>query len=414
MMQEIMQYGNRVRGFSRNARVYLLASFLGSLYYGVFGVLGNLYFMQAGLTEGFLGTMISVGSLTRVVLAVPAGLLSDRIGRRNALFLAAGVIALAEVTMIAFPSPVTVIAAFAMASAAGTIMMVTGSPFLTENSNKEERSHLFSVSMACHTVSGVAGSLLGGLLPMLWGGVLRLSPDSLLVYRMTLFTALIVLGLSVIPYSRIREVRQATSRIRVWPIRLRNPRLVAKLALPELLMGLGAGLLVPFLNVYFSRHLLATSAQVGFIFSAMNLVTTVAVLWAPVLGIRRGKVGATVLTRLLSIPMLLVIAMTGNLWVAATAAWVRSALMNIGSPLMGSFSMEILEAKERATVSSILGMLWSLGWGLGAKLAGDIMQNYSYTMPYYFTMVLYIASALFLYRFFGRDEHRLVAGDCRE
>lgn len=413
MMQEIMQYGARLRGFSHNARVYLLASFLGSLYYGVFGVLGNLYFMQAGLTEGFLGTMISVGSLTRVVFAVPAGLLSDRIGRRNSLFLAAGVIALAEVAMITFPTPVTVIAAFAMASAASTIMMVTGSPFLTENSSKEERSHLFSVSMACHTVSGVAGSILGGLLPMIWGGVLRLSPDSFMVYRMTLFTALLVLALSVVPYSRIKEVRQESVKHKVWPLRLHNPKLTAKLAVPELLMGLGAGMFVPFLNVYFSRHLSATSAQVGFIFSAMNLVTTVAVLWAPVLGMRRGKIGATVLTRLLSIPILLVIALTGNLWVAAVAAWLRSALMNMSNPLMGSFSMEILSTRERATVSSILGMLWSLGWGLSAKLAGHIMQNYSYTMPYYFTVVLYTASALLLYRFFGREEHGLLeqAGD---
>lgn len=413
MMQEIMQYGARLRGFSHNARVYLLASFLGSLYYGVFGVLGNLYFMQAGLTEGFLGTMISVGSLTRVVFAVPAGLLSDRIGRRNSLFLAAGVIALAEVAMITFPTPVTVIAAFAMASAASTIMMVTGSPFLTENSSKEERSHLFSVSMACHTVSGVAGSILGGLLPMIWGGVLRLSPDSFMVYRMTLFTALLVLALSVVPYSRIKEVRQESVKHKVWPLRLHNPKLTAKLAVPELLMGLGAGMFVPFLNVYFSRHLSAASAQVGFIFSAMNLVTTVAVLWAPVLGMRRGKIGATVLTRLLSIPILLVIALTGNLWVAAVAAWLRSALMNMSNPLMGSFSMEILSTRERATVSSILGMLWSLGWGLSAKLAGHIMQNYSYTMPYYFTVVLYTASALLLYRFFGREEHGLLeqAGD---
>ena len=409
MVHELMQYGTRLRGFSRNAKVYLLASFLGSLYYGVFGVLGNLYFMQAGLTEGFIGTMISVGAITRVVFAIPAGLLSDRIGRRNALFLAATGIAVAETLMIAFPNPVTVILAFALASASGSIMMVTGSPFLAENSNKEERSHLFSVSMACHTISGVAGSIVGGMLPFIWGSALRLSPDSFLVYRFTLFTALILLVLSIIPYSRIREQRNVASRQRVWPIKLQNPKLTAKLALPELLMGLGAGMFVPFLNVYFSRHLSASAAQVGFIFSAMNMVTTIAVLWAPVLGMRRGKIGATVLTRLLSIPILLVIALTGNIWVAAVAAWIRSALMNMSNPLMGSFSMEILDAKERATVSSILSMLWSLGWGLSAKLAGHIMQHYSYTVPYYFTVVLYTLSALLLFHFFGKQEKELVA-----
>jgi MFS family permease len=408
-MQELLKYGQRIKSFSFNARVYLLASFVGSLYFSVFGVLGNLYLLQAGLNESYLGTMISVGSLARVLCAIPAGVLSDRIGRRKALLLAAGLIAVAELILILFPTPTMVIVAVTIGSAAGTIMMVSGSPFLTENSTRDERSHLFSVSMASHTVSGVAGSFLGGMMPVLWGRVLALPADSMLVYRATLLSSLILLGSAVIPYSLIKEVKKVPSAITGWIVKLKSPKLVYQLAVPELLMGLGAGMFVPFLNVYFSRHLGASSTQVGFIFSTMNMVTTVAVLWAPVLGKRYGKVGGAVLTRLLSVPILLVIALTSNLWLAAVAAWVRSALMNMSNPLIGSFSMEVLDARERATVSSMLNMLWSLGWGLSAKLAGYIMQNYSYTMPYYFTVVLYTLSAIFMYRFFCARETELTA-----
>jgi len=408
-MQAIYEYFGRIKSFSLNARLFLIASFAGALYHSVFGVLGNLYILQTGLTETFLGTMISATSFASVLFGLPAGLLSDRIGRRRALVLAACVAAAMQFLIILFPSAVVILIATFLGGAASAVMMVSSSPFLAENSTREERAHLFSISSASYTVSGIGGSFLGGALPVLWAKTLQAGVDSAPVYRATLLTAFVLLATAIIPYFLIQDKRSVRTQGTSFSLRLARPKLVGHLVVPELFMGLGAGLVIPFLNVYFAKQLEANASQIGFIFSIMSLVTTIGVLGAPLLGKKYGMVGATVLTRLLSVPLLIVIAMANNLWFAATAAWLRSALMNMSNPLVGSFTMEILEPSERATVSSILGMTWNLGWGISARLAGHIMKTYSYSLPYFFTAILYTISAITFYRFFANREQELTA-----
>ena len=408
-MNELLAYISRIKSFSPNARLYLLASFTGALYYSVFNVLGNLYIMQAGLTEGFLGTMISVSSFTGMLFAIPAGILSDRIGRRRALLYASVIVACAQSALILFPVPQIILLSTILGGAGSALMMVSGSPFLTENSNKEERSHLFSVSMAMYTVSGIGGSFLGGSLPVLWGRILSLSPDSAVVYRSTLLSAFVLLLLAVIPYFLLSETPRPKAQSIGKLMELKRPRLVVQLLIPELLTAFGAGLFVPFINVFFTKHLGATSVQVGFIFSVMSLVTTVAVLYAPILGQRYGKVGAIVRTNLIGIPVMIFMALSGNMWLVAGAAWMRGALANMCNPLWQAFNMEVLDARERATVANMLSMAWSLGWGVSAAVAGRIMQNYSYTLPYFIAVVLYLLSAALFHHFFADREHALAA-----
>jgi MFS family permease len=408
-LQELFSYTSRIKSFSTNARLYLLASLSGALYHSVFGVLGNLYIMQAGLNESFLGTMISLSSFSGVLLAIPAGVISDRIGRRRALLCGAATGLCAHSALILFPVPQVILLATVLSGAGGALMMVSGSPFLAENSTREERSHLFSITHAMYTVSGIGGSFLGGSLPVLWGRLLGQPPASMAVYRSTLLSAVMLLLVSIVPYILLKDAPRPKTERAGLSIKLERPRLVAQLLIPDLFMALGAGMFVPFLNVFFTNHLQASSVQIGFIFSAMSLVTTFAVLMAPLLGQRWGKVGAIVRTNLLGVPILLIMALAGNLWLVAGAALLRSAVANMCNPLWQAFNMEVLNSRERATVASMLSMSWSLGWGVSAAAGGYIMHNYSYTLPFYITIVFYILSAGLFHRFFAERETELTA-----
>ncbi|MBS3872400.1 MAG: MFS transporter [Firmicutes bacterium] len=410
-MSFIYDYVQKIKSFSYNARLFLLAGIIGALYQSVYGVLGNLYILQAGLGEDFLGLMISLSSFASVLFALPAGMLSDYVGRRRSLLSAAVMAAATHVAIILHPTELVIVAATIIGGAAGAVMMVTSSPFLVENSSREERNHLFSVNGATWTISGIIGSFLGGALPLLWATWLNDVPDSFAVYRATLLMTSLLLVLSVVPYALLRDTHAAEKAKgkRASGINFPPWRLGVQFLVPEFIMGFGAGMIIPFLNVYFAHHLQATAAEIGLIFSVMMLVTTVAILAAPLLGARYGKVRATTITRLLSVPLLLTIALTNNLWVASMAAWFRSALMNMSGPLVSSFTMEILDPAERATMSSALSMTWTLAWGISARLGGHIMKTYSYNLPYFFTAVLYVLSALAFYYFFAPREAKMMA-----
>ena len=398
-MSALLDYIARIKAFSRNARLFLLAGLLGALYQQVYGVLGNLFLLQAGLDADFLGVIVAVSSLSNAVFALPAGMLSDRFGRKRLVVAGAVLGFLGQLALVVRPTPGFVIVSALVGGAGGAILGVSTSPFLAEHSTGEERAHLFSVNAATWTISGVLGSFLGGAMPLVFARLMGCAPDSLLSYRLTLFSALFLLVLSIVPYCILQEKRMPREERQAKPMRLILPSrdLMHRLLVPEIILGLGAGLIIPFLNVYFVRHLGASAAQVGTIFSVMSLATTIAILCAPLLDARLGTVKAAVYTRILSVPLLLATAMTNSLWVGAVAAWFRSALMNASMPLVSKFNMEVASPTERATLSSLVGMTWTIGWALGARIGGRWMEIYSYSFPYFFTAAIYIISALVSY-----------------
>src|SRR5258706_6056733 len=79
------------RVFSRPARLYLGAEFLMWTAHGIFSVLFNLYLVEAGASEAFVGRAISASALGMVVAALPARALADRCGRRRTLMLGAAI-----------------------------------------------------------------------------------------------------------------------------------------------------------------------------------------------------------------------------------------------------------------------------------------------------------------------------------
>ena len=108
------------------------------------------------------------------------------------------------------------------------------------------------------------------------------------------------------------------------------------------LIGLGAGLFLPYLNVYFVQELGASPAVYGWISGASTLTRLGATLLAPAVAGRLGTVGAIAGTQLASVPFLLLLGFAPQLGLAALAFLIRGALMNMALPLQTSFTMGAL------------------------------------------------------------------------
>mgnify|MGYP000312524317 CR=1 FL=1 len=86
-LDELREHLRRVRAFSRNARLLLLALGLLGVGYGAFTTLFTLYIVEIGYSEDFLGLLVGVGTVGGAAAALPAGLLCDRLGARRGLLL---------------------------------------------------------------------------------------------------------------------------------------------------------------------------------------------------------------------------------------------------------------------------------------------------------------------------------------
>src|SRR5262245_6446757 len=159
------EFREAAAAFSRPARLYLGAEFLMWTAHGIFSVLFNLYLVEAGASEAFVGRAISASALGIVVAAIPAGTLADRWGRRRTLMLGALLEGAGHVFRASFTHGFTVLAAGFVAGLGQSLFQIAAAPFLTDQSTPRERTHLFSTFFASALLAGVVGNALGGALP---------------------------------------------------------------------------------------------------------------------------------------------------------------------------------------------------------------------------------------------------------
>jgi len=393
-----------LREFSRPARLLLLASLLAWIGFGINYVLFNLYLVEAGFDEAFVGRAIALNGLGLALAALPAGVIADRWGRRRCLVLGAVLEGLGILVRAVALEPTAIYAGGFIAGAGQGWIAIAAAPFLTEHSTARDRTHLFSAYFAVSLIAGVIGSLIGGWIP---AGLSRLplGLDTFGAYRATLVLSALIGWSSLGPLAAMGLGREAPVRHDPAAGGLPALRLLAPIALNAFLIGAGAGLVIPFMNLYFKTRFQCSSAQIGVFFSIAQVVTAVAALLGPLIARRFGKLRTATASELLSLPFLITLGFERRLDLAVAAFWMRATLMQAATPLIGAFVMEALPPALRARSTSLNSLVWYAGWATSAMLAGALIARFGYEVPFYITAGLYlVASVTFYLRFRGTPE----------
>jgi MFS family permease len=195
----------------------------------------------------------------------------------------------------------------------------------------------------------------------------------------------------------------------IWPWHnISDLGLVLRIFAPNIVISMGAAILIPYMNLFFKETYPITDKALGVLFAVSSVITGVATLASPLLADRWGRIRSLVITQLTSIPFLLLIGFSGLYWVSGVAFWVRAALMNMGNPLYSAFAMEQVTERERATVSGLMGMSWNIGWTVGPYLSGYMQAhpNIGFKPIFLITCSLYIVASVLMHSFFQRLDDR--------
>jgi MFS family permease len=374
----IARYWRQLRSFSSNARFYLLSTIITGLSFSIYMLIFNLYVVSRGYPRSFLGELQSLPNLISLFGAVPAGVLVDHIGRKRALLLANLGRTVASLGIVLAPGPWGLRMSMILFGVSQSLWMVSGSPFMMENSAEEERNALFSANFGLQTLVGFFGTLVGGFLPTLFGGLMNVDVESATAYAATLGVTVALSSLAIIPVLMIEErPRQEAARAQsLLPWRnIQDMGLAARIFVPNIIISMGAAILIPYMNLFFKETYPISDKVLGTLFAVSSVITGLATLASPLLADRWGRIRALVYTQLASIPFLLLIGFSGFLWVSGIAFWVRAALMNMGNPLYSAFAMEQVPERERATISGLMGMSWNIGWTIGPYLSGYMQSH---------------------------------------
>lgn len=396
-------FRDAAREFSRPARLYLFSEFLAWTGHGIMSVLYNLYLIEAGFKESFVGTAVSVSALGLALTALPAGVLAERWGRRRCLVLGAVLDGVGFVVRASVLEPGPILAASFVAGAGQSMLAIAAAPFITEHSTPRERTHLFSAFFAFALLAGVFGSALGGWLPRVALSLpLGVRPDLLHAYRIVLLVGGAFCFSAALPLLRLRGLVEAPLTRAGEPAPPHAARRLFPIALNAALIGAGAGLVIPFMNLYFQTRFRCSSGQIGLFFSLAQVFTAIASLLGPAVARRYGKMRTAVVSELLSLPFLVTLGAESHLGTAVAAFWLRATLMQASTPLLQTFIMEALPAGLRARATSIMNLVWNVGWAVSATLAGLIIQRFGYAVPFYLTALLYAVAATTFYLAFRR------------
>ncbi len=398
----------RVTGLSRDARLYLLGGALMGIGNGALWVHLNLWYKAIGLGEQTIGSLLSVAAVGATATAVPAAVWVDRVAPGKVLAISATGFSLSLAAPILWPNTTFLFAVSLVSGALFTVHWVAAAPFFMRTAAPEDRADLFGLAHAIETVATLVAAVAVG-------AVARAGHDWLGSERrgleLGLVAAAIVAAASAPVFAAIR-CPPAPGPRKTWRDQLaaRDWRLLGKLVFPAALIGIGAGFIIPFMNLYFRNRFGQDPQQIGTLFAAGQVFTTLGFLLGPAMARRMGAVAAIVTTELASIPFFLTLAFAQSLPLAVGAFWLRGALMQMNQPISSAFAMEQVPDDQQAVTNSVRHLVWNLAWMFSTQVGGWWIERDGFTPPILAAVVLYLcASTSFAWFFAGKAKAPQVA-----
>ena len=414
-------YVARTREFSRNANLYVVHVIGMDMIHGSFNVLFNLYLLAIGFDIRFIGLRLMVQFIFRAITAMPAGLVSDRIGRKASFILGDGVGALIALIMIHTTSEAVLLVGPAVGSFFGNLHHTSESAFMAENSRPSERIHLFSVAGSFRTFSAMSGALLAGLVPAMFIDNI----GAVDAYRYATYAGLSLWFLSLVPALMLRSVEavEQPERQGQTPARpqrsfrtllsdIKHPRLIFFFVLTSALISFGSSTVTPIVNVVFhdhSGHIHANEVEIGVMFAVAEFGLAVATLGIPLITARMSKVGGVAMARFLSLPFLVALGAlpmfvgdgTTLLLVLVSMSYVgRNTLFGVSYPMDEAFNMEVLDPRERASGTGIEIAAGGAVSALAIIVGSRLVDSGDYTSPFLIMAVCIALSTLIYWQVF--------------
>ena len=366
------RWWNVTRGPGRAFWRFLLTASLYHFGVYIFVLLYNLYLLDRGFQEDFLGLIASATTLGSIAGALPAGWFARRRGLKPAMlacFAGTGAVQAARCLVTGeWPLAVTAFLGGVLAS----LWFVLIAPAVSGLTGERNRPLGFSLFVSAGIGVGIVGGLAGGQLPRLLGGALGL--DGAQAKQAAMLAGCAITALAAWPASRLKLPAVPHGEAKTYPWSPFLARFLAAIAV----WSFATGSFNPFFNAYLSRQLHASEAGVGLAFSAAQLVQVAAVLLAPVIlrkfGLVRGISGFQA-----AAAAALALTAFGPPLLAAGALYVAyMSCQSMSEPGTFSLLMNHVRPEERSGASSLTFLAMFLAQAAAALAGGAVVARFGY------------------------------------
>ncbi|HEX3879646.1 MAG TPA: MFS transporter [Bryobacteraceae bacterium] len=390
-----------ITSFTRHYWTFLFAENLYDIGLYIFVLLYNLYLLDLGYREDFLGWVTSAMSIGSIAGALPAAAIARRLGlKRTVIFGSAGVAVLCMCRTAALSHAWLMGTAF-FAGAISSVWAVSLVPTVAALTTEGNRALGYSLwtgwGIGLGVIMGaVAGSMTG------WIRSSGFASSDISARQIALLIGSATALLSPLLLVHLPLAKSGTAGAKVFP---RSP-FVMRFLVAYAVWNVGVGAFNPFFTAYFSRQLHMSTERIGFTFSAAQLAELCALLLAPMMLRRFGNIRGIALMQA-GVALSLALLSIGPPAIAAGAIYALfGSFQYMSEPATFTLLMSRVSEDERAGASSLSFFITSAAQAASAAVAGVSIVRFGYRPLLTFASLTTALAAWLFYCLLGESKEK--------
>ncbi len=423
-----MNFLNRYRNIPRSVKLMISAAFLIHMINAGFILILNIYLRKMGYADESIAQFNSYRFLGVLFFAFPLGIFIKGKALKP-FFLASSLMvplfSLFLLLSIQSGNETRITLGFLLWGVSFMILNVCGLPYIMRSAPEEVVSEAISLNFSTWSlatiISGFLINFLSGVKEIaLWGTNIVFDEYHIMLVIISISSFSFILVL----FMREAKPRSLSSNFLSNLKALRSDydwRLIGRVLFPNFLIAIGAGLTIPFVNLFFNSVFQVDSDTFSLIGAGTATIVFLSTLFIPIIRRKFGFRVAILIPQSLAIFFLVVLALTQlaqaytwAFYVAIAAFMLRQPLMNMAGPMTSELGMKYVGPRNQELISAISSSIWSASWFISAKIFQVLRQiDLEYYQIFLITAAMYAVGVAF-YRLLINDYLRRPAETANE
>ena len=387
----------------RMIHMLIMLEFTLSLIHVAFILVLNIFLRKQGFSDPEIASFNSLRFIGALIFAFPLGIYIRGKKLKPFFLLAAIIVPITSALIIESVHNETIPLiklSFLLWGVGMMLMRVCSLPFIIRNTTVDNSTEALSLSASTWSLATIfSGIIISGL-----DWINYFSLDSWIIYfnERSILWIITILGISAIFFAlRISEnepnnVQKDSTVFSLY--KQYDWTVIIKALSPLIMISIGAGLTIPFVNLFFNSVFNLSASEFSILGSITAFLVFTFSLLVPSIRKKYGYWFTIVIVQAISICCLIVMALmelyvnySFALIVALIAYIFRQPLMHMAHPASNELLMNYVGKRNQELISALSSSLWSASWFVSAKVFEWLrLLDFQYYQIFLITAGLYI------------------------
>jgi len=387
----------------RMIHMLIMLEFTLSLIHVAFILVLNIFLRKQGFSDPEIASFNSLRFIGALIFAFPLGIYIRGKKLKPFFLLAAIIVPITSALIIESVHNETIPLiklSFLLWGVGMMLMRVCSLPFIIRNTTQDNSTEALSLSASTWSLATIfSGIIISGL-----DWINYYSFGSWIIYfnERNILWIITILGISAIIFA-LRITEKAPDNIQkdstVFSLyKQYDWKVIIKALSPLIMISIGAGLTIPFVNLFFNSVFHLSASEFSILGSITAFLVFTFSLLVPSIRKKYGYWFTIVIVQAISICCLIVMALmelyvnySFALIIALIAYIFRQPLMHMAHPASNELLMNYVGKRNQELISALSSSLWSASWFVSAKVFEWLrLLDFQYYQIFLITAGLYI------------------------